>query len=49
MKRQIEIEIDPTPEEMAERFAEMSDEEQAAFFNRVAELVAEWKNPACVQ
>lgn len=49
MKRMIEIDIDPSPEEMAELLAAMSDVDQAIFFNNLAEHVSKWSVPACFQ
>lgn len=42
MNRTVTITIDPTPEEMADAFAEFWGEQQSAFMNRLAELVAGW-------
>ncbi len=44
-----EIEIELTPEEAAAAFAEFGSDEQAAFFNKLAELVKDWKAPFCFQ
>ena len=42
MKKQIEIDFEPTPEEVAERFCEMEADEQAQFFNQIARLSDLW-------
>jgi hypothetical protein len=41
--------IDPTPRDLAEEFCRMSVAEQAAFFDRVAELAAAWERPDVMQ
>lgn len=38
IKREIEVSIDPTPEELAEVFWGMSSGKQAVFFNRLGEM-----------
>jgi hypothetical protein len=49
MKRYVEVDVKPTPEEMAEHFCNMFDYEQAEFFNKIAELVKDWQDPFCFQ
>lgn len=38
IKRTIETEVTPTPEELAECFWEMGSDQQALFFNKLGEL-----------
>jgi hypothetical protein len=49
MKRSFDIEITPTPEELAEAFENMSGTEQAAFFSRIGSLVGKWSVPFAMQ
>lgn len=43
--RQITVNLDLTPEELAERFCEMSGDEQARVFNHIAVCTTEWNGP----
>lgn len=45
LKQNTEVEIDISPEMVAELFCSMDCAEQAAFFNRIAEDVKTW--PSC--
>lgn len=49
MKRQIEIEIQPTPKELAELFCEMNSDGHVEFFNEIANCVKEWNQNFCFQ
>lgn len=49
MKRQIEIDINPTPQELAEVFCNMYEEEQVEFFNEIAKITKTWNSPFCMQ
>ena len=40
--------VEHTPEEIAELFASLSSEEQARFFNRVAEVASVWQGAGFV-
>jgi len=42
--RQITIDVKPSPLELANEFCAMYDEEQAEFFNCVAEIAKTWDN-----
>ena len=43
------IDVKPTVAQLAEAFADLSDEVQAQFFIEVAAIAAKWGVPACVQ
>jgi len=50
IKRNIDIEILPTPKELAQSFCAMDSNEQATFFNEVYKNVkSEWEKPFCMQ
>ena len=49
IKRQIDIDVRLTPQEMAFEFCNMSDAEQAAFFNELARITEKWRHPLCMQ
>lgn len=49
MERTTTIKIEPTPEELAECFCNMDANQQARFFNAVADVSGKWKNPFCFQ
>lgn len=40
--KQIEVEVNMTPDLIAEAFSAMSNDEQAAFFVRVAAIMSQW-------
>jgi len=42
IKREVEMSISLTPEELASEFLDMSDKEQAIFFNEIAKLISKW-------
>lgn len=43
------VQVKLTPEDIAVVFCEMFSDDQARFFNRVAELVKEWDEPFSMQ
>lgn len=43
-----DVEVKPSPEQLAEAFWHMGDDEQARFFNHLSEI-AEWKFPFQLQ
>ena len=47
--RTVAIDVDPTPEELADAFASMDDDEQTRFFNELAVIVGKWEQPFCLQ
>lgn len=47
--RKVDIDIEMSPEDIADCFCDLHDDEQALFFNRIAEVVATWCNPFCFQ
>lgn len=49
IKREHTLFCAPTPEELASEFANMGDDQQALFFNELARLTKNWKNPFCFQ
>lgn len=48
-KRIIEVKVTPTPAELAYEWSNMSEHDQAAFFNELARIVYGWSIPFCVQ
>ena len=49
ISRKIDIDVEMSPEDIADCFCELHDDGQALFFNRIAEVVATWGNPFCFQ
>ena len=49
IQRKINVDIVPTPDELASEFAQMDDEQQAMFFNELAIIVSKWDRPFCFQ
>lgn len=49
LKKNIEIEMPLNVSDIARLFCSMDNNEQAMFFNRVAENVGEWDKPFCFQ
>lgn len=47
--RKIDVDIELSPEDLADCFCNLHDNEQALFFNRIAEVVSKWGNPFCFQ
>lgn len=47
--RNIDVDIDMSPENIADYFCDLSSSEQAIFFNRIAEVTAKWAGPFCFQ
>jgi len=44
IERKVQVNIEPTPAELAHVFCNESSEYQAEFFNEVAKIVANWEN-----
>ena len=42
IKRDVIVNVEPTPKELADCFCNMYAEDQALFFNHIAELVERW-------
>ena len=42
IKRNLEIEISISPQELAKEFCDLTDDEQAEFFNEIAEIFLSW-------
>ena len=49
LHRTIIVDVIPTPDELAFEFSKMNDEQQAIFFNEVANIVDKWDKPFCFQ
>lgn len=49
LQRKIQVDVTPTPDELAFEFSNMDDEQQAMFFNELAILAAKWNKPFCFQ
>jgi len=49
IKRKFDVDIQLTPDELASEFSRMDDEQQAMFFNELAEIVSKWDRPFCFQ
>ena len=49
MKRTVEIDVEPTPAELAIALAKMDADQQAMFFNVLASQDVDWKAPWCFQ
>lgn len=49
MPRNIDVDINMSPENIADCFCDLHSDEQAIFFNRVAEVTATWGAPFCFQ
>lgn len=47
--RSVEAKVQITPEEMAEEFANMGDDQQAVFFNTLAKITETWSSPFSFQ
>lgn len=47
--RNIDVDIDMSPENIADYFCDLSSSEQAIFFNRIAEVTAKWGTSFCFQ
>lgn len=47
--KDLELELNLDYGEIAELFCELNEEEQACFFNTLAELTEEWEHPFCMQ
>ena len=49
IQRKIDVDIELSPEDIADCFCDLHDDEQAIFFNRIAEEVATWGTSFCFQ
>ena len=49
IRREHVLNCDPTPEELAFEFANLGDDQQAVFFNELANITCMWKKPFCFQ
>lgn len=49
IERNVTININLTPEELAFEFCDMDDSGQATFFNELHRITQQWKNPLCFQ
>ena len=49
LTRKISVHMEPSPEEIAFELAKMDDSQQAAFFNELARITANWEKPFCFQ
>lgn len=47
--RNYAVTIEPTPEELAFEFTNLSDGEMAVFFNEIARITKGWDAPFCFQ
>lgn len=49
IQRNIDINVELSPEDIADCFCDLRDDEQAVFFNRISEVVKKWGSPFCFQ
>lgn len=49
IKQKVEVEVEVTPATLADIFCDMSDSEQAKFFNAIAENLKSWTVPFAFQ
>lgn len=49
IQKKFNVDIQLTPDELAFEFSQMGDEEQAIFFNELAEIVSKWDRPFLFQ
>ena len=49
IEKKITVPVDLTPQELAFEFCNMSDEDQAEFFNSLAKIVENWQAPFSFQ
>jgi hypothetical protein len=49
ISRDIRVDIELSPENIADCFCDLHGNEQAIFFNRVSEVTATWGSPFCFQ
>ena len=49
IQRKITVDVTLTPDELAFEFANMGDEQQAMFFNELANITSKWERPLCFQ
>jgi len=49
LKKNVDIAVEITPEEVAKLFCDMNSREQAVFFNSVYDQTLKWDRPFCFQ
>ena len=49
IERKLIVDVELTPEDLADCFCELYADEQAMFFNRISELVEKWNGSFCFQ
>lgn len=49
IQRKITVDVELSPDELAFEFANMGDEQQVIFFNKLAAITAKWERPFCFQ
>jgi hypothetical protein len=49
IQRKFNLDVVPTPDELAFEFSQMNDEQQAMFFNELADIVGKWDGTFCFQ
>lgn len=49
IERKLTIDVELTPEDLADCFCDLYADEQAVFFNRISELVGKWDTGFCFQ
>ena len=49
IRRDVIVNVEPTPKELADCFCNMYAEDQALFFNHIAVLVEKWGSSFCFQ
>ena len=49
IERKLTVDVELTPEDLADCFCDLHSNEQAHFFNRMAEVTAKWGAPFCFQ
>jgi len=49
IKRNVDLEFNLNPQELAEEFCNMGDNEQAIFFNEIANISDKWDKQFCFQ
>lgn len=49
LQRNVMVDINPTPEELAFELSNMGNDKQAMFFNELARITEKWERPFCFQ
>lgn len=47
--RNVEVNLDLTPQELAQVWCNMPSQQQAAFFNEIADIADKWEGEFCMQ